>query len=268
MTDNKEEISQEEFKRRFVDNVIEISPLERYVKKPDGTADYTFRVCGAIRKDGKRCLAHAGEATDHKGIGLCISHDIGYAGMKSWKTIAANISQKTKLGMLLKVSENLEVDISNITEEILFQQSLILWYLDDIMTKNLDKDGNPRLDSDGNPIEPKITKEDMWTLKTLNNDMIRAKESAARIKGSMKLDAITVKQFWDLVFSFLIKELSDKGLSKHEIASIMQKMGKEVFAPMAATSLISGDITPIVQIPQELQDMRLVKVSEERRNGE
>lgn len=229
------------FKKRFVDNVEVVSKNECWVLDESGNRRY--RVCGAIRKDGKRCLSPPGAGTSHVGVGRCLQHDLHKEGKGNWLEMTADLAKETKLGKMLKNSQDFEVRINDLTQEISFQQGLILWYVDYVMNRDE---------------VPNFTKEDIRFLKELNIDMIRSKESAARIKGSTKLDLLTVRQFVDQIFSFLVTELSMISIKKEVMVGLMKRMMEQVFAPMTATGLIQKEMTPLAQIPEKYQNMSIV----------
>ncbi|MHA1253924.1 MAG: hypothetical protein ACTSRP_28435 [Candidatus Helarchaeota archaeon] len=216
------------------DEIICFSEDECYLLKDDYTPNYSRRVCGfPDKKTGKRCRNEAGWKTDHPGYGYCLYHDKFETGKKLWVKLAAKYAEKTTLGKLLEQAEDLEVKLDDVTDEIRFQQGLLLTFLENVMKKP----------------EPEFTKSDIRFLKELTQDMIKSKESAARIKGSMKIDAITVRQFIDQVMSFLVYKLS-KMLSKETLRELLAEMVDEVFAPMAAIGMIRGDFKPIQEIPK------------------
>lgn len=238
-----------EFNKRFVDNVAVVALDECYVLKEDGS--YKYRVCGAIRKDGKRCLAKPGSGTAHEGVGRCLKHDKRFEGVANWKEFSGHLAKGTTLGQFIMATGGLEVNLSDVSSEISFQQALILWYINFVMNRDP---------------APEFTKDDVRFLKELNIDMIRSKESASRIKGSMKLDAIHIRQFVDQIMSYLIGRLM--GLMpdrKNVVVDLIRGMVDEVFAPMAATGLIQGNMHPLAQIPEKYQDLKMLKESERER---
>ena len=246
------------FIKRFVDNVAVVALDECYVLKEDGT--YNYRVCGAIRKDGKRCLAKPGEGTHHEGIGRCLTHDKRFEGVANWKEFSGHLAKGTKLGSFILATNDLEVNLSDVSSEISFQQALILWYINHVMTRDTGKN------EEGEVNTPVFTKDDVRFLKELNIDMIRSKESASRIKGSMKLDAIHVRQFVDQIMSYLIGRLM--GLMpdrKNMVVDLIRGMVDEVFAPMAATGLVQGDLHPLAQIPEKYQSLKMLKEAEKEK---
>jgi len=231
----------EAFLKRFVDNVVEINPDECYVLKSDGVT-YGRRVCGAIRQDGKRCLASAGKMTAHHGFGRCLSHDKHERGKSNWLRLSSSIAKDTSLGKLLANSMDLDVQVNDVTSNLAFQESLLLWYMEHVMTRAENKE---------------FDKDDVRFLKELNIDMIHSKESAARIKGSTKLDAIHVKQFVDQIMAYLLGRLHQLGQDEQTIMNLLRDMVKEVFAPMAATGLIQGNVGTLAKIDDRYKSMNI-----------
>ena len=225
----------------YEENIIVVASDEIYWKKQDGKRG--IRICGLVRSSGRRCQAPAGKNTDHEGIGRCLAHDKGKEGSKNWIKLAADLAKGTKLADMLEKSEEHDVRVGEVYDEIRFQQALILWYVKHVM------DRDP---------EPEFEKEDIKFLKELNIDMIRSKESAARIKGSMKLDALTVRQFVDQILTFLFTELRGK-LEKEILMRLVRNMMEKVFAPMAATSMITGGMHSLTEIPKNLENLKMVK---------
>lgn len=244
-------VGTEEFNMVFVDRVIIVSPLEIYFKRKDGKRGR--RVCGSLRNDGKRCLADAGKLTDHLGVGYCIAHDRDSRGNANWILFSTAMADGSRLGTMLERTETQEVKINEVFDEIRFQQALIMWALDNIMDKQ-------QYDDNGNPKGDPFTREDIKFLKDLNVDMIRSKEAAARIKGSMKLDALTVRQFIDQLFTFLFSRLSSK-FNEAELRKLILDLSDEVFAPMAATSMITGKIPILQKLPDELKNLKEIEVA-------
>ncbi|MFH2013597.1 MAG: hypothetical protein ABIJ17_01350 [Patescibacteria group bacterium] len=234
------------FLERYVENVIIKSPIEIYWKNEDGSSG--IRICGAYKNDGRRCLAPAGKETDHEGIGKCIFHDGTTEGRQGYNYLVAQVSKGTKLGLLLEQSETQEIKINETQNELQFNQALLLFYLQDI----IEKKGN------------ELSKDDIKFLKELNDGLVKIKESSARIKGSLKLDTLTVKQFVDQVLSFLLDELAKTGkLTPEELREIMYKMSEKVFAPMTATSMITGNPSILQKVPDALRDMKRIANAEE-----
>jgi len=244
------------FIETFVENVIVKSPIEVYWKNEDGSRG--IRICGCIRNDGRRCLSPAGEGTDHRGVGYCFLHDKVNRGKKGWLKLVAEGAKGTSLGDLIDKNEDLEVRVGEVTEEIRFQQDMVLWFINHIMNRD------NGVDSEGNRLPPEFTKEDIRFLKELNIDMIKSKESAARIKGSMKLDVLTVKQFAGQILTFLFGRLV-KMVGKAEAYKLASDMNAEVFAPMIAKSLISGEISPLHELPDSLKDLSIVETRDDIR---
>jgi len=234
------------FKEKYVESVIVVSPIEIYWKNEDGSRG--IRVCGGFREDGRRCLAPAGKGTDHEGVGHCIFHDGTVEGRRGYNYLVSTISKGTTLGTLLEKSELQEIKISETQNELQLQQALLLFYLNDILSNKGDN----------------LTKDDIKFLAELNKGSIQIKESSARIKGSLKLDTLTVRQFIDQVLTFLIRELKNTGkLTDEDLREIMYKMSNEVFAPMTATSMITGNPSVLQKIPEELKDLKMVERAEE-----
>ena len=231
-----------EFNKRFVDNVIEISPDECYLKNPDGSRGR--RVCGSIRvRDGKRCLARAGAFTSHPGVGKCLKHEGNTKrAQKNWLRMSSKIAENTTLGKMLVQAIDGDIKLGDVSDNIAMQQALILWYVDYVVNRA----GEGENDFD---------KDDIRFLKELNIDMIRSKESAARIKGSMKLDAIHVKQFVDQIMAFLTGRLMQILDDERLVMNLLRDMAKKVFIPMAATGLIQGDVHPLAQLPEEYKTL-------------
>lgn len=237
LKENEPKIGTPEFQRRFVDNVVEISPEECYLLKEDGSRGR--RVCGEIRKkDGKRCLARAGAFTAHPGIGRCLKHDKSKMGRKNWLKMSQEIAKDTTLGKMLISAIDGEVSLNDVSDNIALQQAMILWYVDYVVN---------RAGSDEN----KFDKDDIRFLKELNIDMIRSKESASRIKGSMKLDAIHVRQFVDQIMAYLAGRLHQLLDDDKVVVGILRDMAKEVFIPMAATGFIQGDVHALAELQAE-----------------
>lgn len=231
-------IRDKHFIETYVENVEFISLNEVYWRNEDGSRGQ--RVCGAIREDGKRCLLRAGDGTGHQGVGMCFAHDKGNLGRKGWLQLVGEAAKTTTLGNLIDRSEDLEVSIGEVNDEIRLQQILILSFVQDVVEK---KGGN-------------FSKEDLKFLKDLNLDMIHSKESAARIKGSMKLDAVTVKQFANQILTFLFGRLSTM-VGKAEALKLASDMNKEVFTPMIARSLISGEVKALEELPRSLEGLSI-----------
>ncbi len=234
-----------DFKHKYVDNVEVVSINERYLVDDDKKR--LQRVCGEIKADGRRCLAKAGFGTAHAGVGLCKFHEKGLRGSQGWSSLCMEMTKGTSLGKMLERNAGGDVMISDITEELSFQQTLLLWHVNHVMERKLE-------DDEGNILPPDFTPADIRILRQLNTDMIKSKESASRIKGSLKIDALTVKKFVDQILSFLAKELED--LLPAEVSiGIVERMLEEVFYPLASQGTISGDLTPLAEIPKNLKDM-------------
>jgi hypothetical protein len=219
-----------------VENIIVVNSNEIYWGNEDGSRG--IRICGAVKSDGRRCLAAAGLGTDHLGIGYCVAHD-KFRGAKNWLKLTTDMAKKTSFGQMLENCIDQEVKIGEVQDEIRFGQAFILYYVSEVLRRGDD-----------------FTKDDIKFLKELNLDMIRSKESAARIKGSMKLDALTVKQFVDQLLPFLLNRLV-KLIGREEAFTLVQDMNEEVFVPMTAQSLISGDMEPFKQIPNSIVNAEL-----------
>ena len=74
------------------------------------------------------------------------------------------------------------------------------------------------------------------------------------------------EQFVDQIMSYLIGRLM--GLMpdrKNVVVDLIRGMVDEVFAPMAATGLIQGNMHPLAQIPEKYQDLKMLKESEKER---
>ncbi len=239
-----------DFIAKYVENVTVVSPIEIYWTTTDGSKPR--RVCGAIKLDGKRCLDFAGTGTDHKGIGFCSLHEKNYIKCKkNWLALVSESAKTTTLGALIDASQDQEVKIGDVQEEIKLERALVLWFVNSVVNREPDYDKN------GERIQAEFTKDDIKFLKELNIDMIKSKEAAARIKGSMKLDALTVRQFADQILTFLFGRLV-KMVGRTEAYKLAYDMNNEVFAPMIASSMISGEMSPLRQIPDSLKDMQLI----------
>lgn len=215
------------------------------------------RICGHIKKDGLRCKAPAGWKTDHTGYGLCYHHDKGRDASQSWRQLSKEMAEGSSLGKILERSEDGEVAVNDVTDEIKFQQSLLLWFIDHVMNRE-------NFDEDGNPIDPEFTPKDIKILKTLNQDMIKAKESAAKIKGSLKLDAVVVRKFVDSILTFLVSELEHQ-LNKSEVMSLMEKMMEKVLVPMSSKGMINGDVSALSEVPEDMKSMKMIAEDDVRK---
>lgn len=205
------------------------------------------RICGAIKTNGERCKAPAGIGTDHSGIGYCITHDLRSNKTKNWLETANKLAEGSKLGTALDRASKGEIAVNKIDNELLMQRGLLLWYIDHVM----ERDDNPE-----------FTKSDIDTIRKLNRDLIKTKESAARIKGSLKLDAVVVRKFIDQLMSFLVDELESK-LKRNEVMVIMEKMMEDVFIPLASRGMINGDLAALTQVPEGMKSMAMVDQNEE-----
>lgn len=221
-----------------------VSEYEVYMLDENG--DRGKRVCGAKIKDGGRCKIKAGAGTDHTGIGRCVKHDGEDSNSSNWLEMVEDISDGSALGKALERSKKGEVAINDVTEELLMQRGLLMWYIDHVM----DREG-----------ETEFTPKDIKIIKRLNKDLIKTKESAAKIKGSLKLDAVTVKKFVDQLMTFLVGELESK-LKRNEVMAIMEKMMEEVFIPMASRGMINGDLGALTQLPDGMKSMSMVDNNE------
>ena len=216
-----------------------LSSEEAYLINKNGIRK---RICGAVRKDGRYCTAGPGYKTDHSGIGYCLRHDRSLDGRLNWLKMAAARAKGSTLSVMLENAANLDLELTDLSNEVRFQQSMILWYIDFVMKRDP---------------EPEFTKDDINFLRGLNADVIRGKESAARIKGSMKLNALEVRQFIDQIFSFLVGRLSGL-LDKAVMAGILQEMASKVFLPMTATGAITGQTSKLVELPEKYRNLNLL----------
>ena len=223
----------------YEENLIIVSPNEMYWKNNDGNRG--IRICGAIKENGRRCQAPAGTKTEHRGVGNCLVHDKRRGASASWFKMSAEMAKGTKLGDMLERAGEQEVRIGETYDEIRFQQVLLLHYIDFVI--NRDK-------------VPEFSKTDITFLKELNKDMIKSKESAARIKGSLKLDKVTVNQFVDQLLTFLFSALKNK-LEKDILMQLIRDMSEKVFAPMTATSLIDGEVKMLAEVPASLENWKI-----------
>lgn len=239
MNSNKDVLEDKRYLENVTESVEVVSALEVYWKNEDGSRG--TRICGFQRKDGRRCLAAAGRGTDHDGVGYCFAHDRYRAGKDGWLRLVAEGAKGTSLADFIDKNEDLEVSVGEVTDEIRLQQALMLWVINDAMSS-----------------KGTLDKQDIKFLKELNIDMIHSKESAARIKGSMKLDALTVKQFAGQILTFLFGRLV-KMVGKAEAYKLAADMNTEVFAPMIAKSLISGEMSPLQELPRSLENLKIAK---------
>lgn len=242
-------------KNNIIENVKIVSKNEVYLLDDEG--DKLKRICGAVKKDGLRCKAPAGWKTDHTGYGLCWHHDKGKDGVESWRKMTSDIAKGSSLGKILERNKDGHVAVNDVTNEIRFQQDLLLWYVDHVMNrKNFNEEGVPE--------DPEFTPKDIKILKNLNQDMIKAKESAARIKGSLKLDAVVVRKFVDSILTFLVSSLENK-LRKNEVMSIMEDMMEKVLVPMSSKGLINGDVSALSEVPEDMKSMKMISENDTRK---
>lgn len=242
-------------KNNVKENVKVVSKNEVYLLDDEGQE--LKRICGHIKKDGLRCKAPAGWKTDHSGYGLCYHHDRGRNASKSWRQLSQDIAEGSSLGKILERSQDGEVVINDVTKEINFQQALLLWYIDHVMNRT-------DYDEDGNEMEPEFTPKDIKILKNLNQDMIKAKESAAKIKGSLKLDAVVVRKFVDSILTFLVSELESK-LRKNEVMQLMEKLMEKVLVPMSSKGMINGDVSALSEVPEGMKSMKMIAEDDTRK---
>ena len=199
------------------------------------------QVCGHPKKGTPRvlfksglkkdliCQKAPGHGTPHLGQGFCDSHEKGSLekSSKNFMEVARVYSENNSLSEILEDVEKIEIKATNVENEIkmllAMQLQLVEWI--DLNTEN-GEEWNPARIS--------------WMVNILK-EIIKSKEAAARIEGSMKLEMNTVKQLVELIMSFLVKELSGL-LPKDKVTEIFHKMNDEVFLPATNQAMMTDKL--------------------------
>lgn len=148
-------------------------------------------------------------------------------GAKNFYALAQIYAKSNTLSEILEDVDETEIDLSDVSGEIKMLSAMQLQLMKWIEEHKDEETG------------------DAWTpqriswMSSLLKDIVRMKETASRIEGSMRLDVSTLKQVVEMIMSFLMKELEAIGIPKDTIIELVQKMTDEVFIPMTNQALVS-----------------------------
>ena len=197
-----------------------------YPKK--GTPKILLR--NGLKKD-LICNKSPGFGTIHKGVGFCDSHERGTltTTSRNFLEIARVYSENNSLSDILKEVELMEIKATDVVDEIKMLTALQLQLMEWIDDTE-DVDGRT-----WNPIRVSM-------MVNILREIIKSKESAARIEGSMRLELNTLQQVVEMIMSFLVKELNNLNIPRDKVTEILHKMTEEVFVPLTNQSMISDRI--------------------------
>lgn len=209
----------------------------------DEEGEHIKQVCGypkkgtpkILLKDGLKkdliCAKSPGWGTTHKGMGFCDNHEQGSLNKTSrnFLEIAIVYSENNSLSRILEEVEQAEIKVTDVADEIkmltALQLQLMEWIDDD-------------KEDDGVAWTPvKVS-----MMVSILREIIKSKESAARIEGSMRLELNTLQQVVEMIMSFLVKELNNLSIPRDKVTEILHRMTEEVFVPLTNQSMISDRI--------------------------
>ncbi len=206
----------------------------------DEDGEHTKQVCGhpkkgtprVLLKDGLKkdliCMKSPGAGTVHKGVGFCELHEKGKLSesSKNFLEIARVYSEHNSLSEILKDVEAIEINATDVNDEIKMLTALQLQMLEWV-------DLNP--DDLGGEWNPGRIK---WMVDIVK-EIIKSKEAAARIQGSMRLEMNTLKQVVEMIMSFLAKELHNLNIPREVVVELFHKMNTDVFVPATNQAMVS-----------------------------
>lgn len=168
---------------------------------------------------------------------------------KNFYELAKFYSEGSSLGDTLEDLSNTEIKLTDVSNEIRLltglQLHLIRW-----IEENQDENG------------------ESWTptriagAASLLKDIIRAKETAARIEGSMRIELSELRQVVEMIMGYLVRKLTDLKIPKELILEIMEGMTTEVFTPMTNKQMIS-DKKNILNLKLDKEELEVEEINAE-----
>lgn len=214
----------------------------------DGMGEKIRRICGFPKKGVPEVLAKKNLTKDMvcaKAAGHGTATDMGFCsdhinkrltvGAKNFYELAKFYVESSSLTQVLKDVEHTEINLNDISQEVKLLQAMQLQLMNYIEENEDDE------------LKTSWTPTRIQWVTSIIKDIIRAKETASRIEGSMRLEMSTLRTVVEMIMSFLVKELMSKNVPKDAVMEIMQKMTSEVFIPMTNQALI-GDKQNILQL--------------------
>lgn len=162
-------------------------------------------------------------------VGFCTNHidkRLNY-GAKNFYSLAKMYAEDNTLTEVLEDIEKTDIVLNDVSGEIMLLSAMQLQLMKWI-------ESHPDADTGVNWSPTRI-----GMMTTILKDIIRAKETASRIEGSMRLELSTLRSVVEMIMSFLMKELKANNIPKDVIVEIFSKMTDELFIPLTNQAMIT-----------------------------
>lgn len=187
------------------------------------------RICGSnATYSGNVCTYDAGYRTDHPARGFCWLHETT-ASVAAWNQIVSqgDDNDRPLVRYLRNAASITPHQLRELDGDIMFLHALV---------------GQAQ---DGKTI---LSSADLELIRKILADIVKAKETKAKIERDIKFEAESIKNFVNQVFSVVVSQL-DPATARRIMNLVMDK----VILPLEATDKISGDIKDLHSSVRGLQ---------------